>query len=77
VAKMLSVSPAALRRWRIDERGPTCIKIGSLVRYRLDDLEDWLRSRPERGDRSTHSPRRLRERKSRPSNAKDGGQSHR
>ena len=50
VAKMLSVSLAALRRWRIEDRGPRCLKIGSLVRYRLRDVESWLESRPLRGE---------------------------
>src|SRR5207249_10890907 len=50
VAKMLTVSLAALRRWRIEDRGPVCLKIGALVRYRLRDVENWLKSRPVRGE---------------------------
>ena len=56
VAKMLAVSLAALRRWRIENRGPVCIKIGALVRYRPRDVENWLKSRPVRGERiAAHS----------------------
>lgn len=46
VAKKLHVSLACLRRWRLEKRGPQFVKIGQLVRYRPDELENWLRSLP-------------------------------
>lgn len=46
VAKKLNVSLACLRRWRLEKRGPQFVKIGQLVRYRPDELENWLRSLP-------------------------------
>jgi predicted DNA-binding transcriptional regulator AlpA len=49
VAKKLHVSLACLRRWRLEKRGPKFIKIGQLVRYRPEDLEDWLRALPTGG----------------------------
>jgi hypothetical protein len=39
VAEQLHVSVASLRRWRLERRGPQFIKVGSLVRYRPEDLE--------------------------------------
>ena len=49
VAKKLRVSLACLRRWRLEKRGPTFIKIGQLVRYQPEDLDTWLRSLPVGG----------------------------
>lgn len=49
VAKKLRVSLACLRRWRLEKRGPTFIKIGQLVRYQPEDLVAWLRSLPVGG----------------------------
>ena len=46
VAKRLHVSLASIRRWRVERRGPQFIKVGSLVRYRPEDLESWLASLP-------------------------------
>jgi hypothetical protein len=34
VAKQLHVSLALVRRWRLEKRGPTFLKVGALVRYR-------------------------------------------
>jgi Helix-turn-helix domain len=42
VAKQLQISVAALRKWRIERRGPRFIKVGSLVRYKPEDLFAWL-----------------------------------
>jgi excisionase family DNA binding protein len=50
VAKTLALSLAALRRWRLERRGPRFIKVGSLVRYRQTDVELWLSSRPSGGE---------------------------
>jgi predicted DNA-binding transcriptional regulator AlpA len=51
VAKQLSVSVASLRRWRLVNRGPQFIKVGSLVRYRLEEVERWLAELPTGGER--------------------------
>jgi predicted DNA-binding transcriptional regulator AlpA len=50
VAKMLSLSVASVRRWRLLRRGPRYLKIGAAVRYRLEDVELWLESRPSGGN---------------------------
>jgi excisionase family DNA binding protein len=49
VAERLHLSPASLRRWRLEKRGPRFIKVGSLVRYRPEDLEEWLLQQPTGG----------------------------
>jgi excisionase family DNA binding protein len=49
VSRQLHVSLAALRRWRLERRGPQFIKVGSLVRYRPEELEQWLAARPTGG----------------------------
>jgi predicted DNA-binding transcriptional regulator AlpA len=51
LAKKLRVSLACLRRWRLEKRGPAFVKIGPLVRYRLEDLDSWLQSLPTGGMR--------------------------
>jgi helix-turn-helix protein len=49
VAQRLHVSLASVRRWRLEQRGPQFIKVGSLVRYRPEDLDLWLAARPTGG----------------------------
>ena len=46
VAKQIRVSLASLRRWRLLQRGPRFIKAGALVRYRPEDLEQWMENFP-------------------------------
>lgn len=50
VAKMLSVSVATLRRWRLLGRGPRYIKLSAAVRYSQEDLAAWIDSRPVGGE---------------------------
>jgi predicted DNA-binding transcriptional regulator AlpA len=50
VARQLRVSVAALRKWRVMDKGPQFLKIGSLVRYRQSDIDRWLASVPAGGD---------------------------
>lgn len=50
VAKALNISVASLRRWRVEQRGPLFVKVGSLVRYRPEDLESWLAALPTGGE---------------------------
>jgi hypothetical protein len=44
VAKFYCVSLATVRRWRWLRTGPKFHKIGALCRYRMTDLEAYLRS---------------------------------
>jgi predicted DNA-binding transcriptional regulator AlpA len=50
VSKHLRVSVACMRRWRLEHRGPRFLKIGSLVRYRPEDVEEWIKAQPAGGD---------------------------
>ena len=49
VSKRLNVSVAPLRRWRLEKRGPMFVKVGSLVRYRPEDLDSWVAALPTGG----------------------------
>jgi len=49
LAQRLHVSLASLRRWRLERRGPRFIKVSSLVRYRPEDVDDWLSALPTGG----------------------------
>ena len=50
VARQLKVSLASLRKWRVERRGPQFVKVGALVRYRSEDLEEWMATLPKGGD---------------------------
>jgi hypothetical protein len=41
-ARILAVSVAALRRWRIEGRGPEFIRLERCVRYSVKSIESWL-----------------------------------
>jgi predicted DNA-binding transcriptional regulator AlpA len=49
VAKMLGVSVATVRRWRLLKKGPRYLKLGVLCKYKIEDLSAWLESRPSGG----------------------------
>ena len=49
VAKQIRVSLASLRRWRLVQRGPRFVKVGALVRYRPEDLQQWMETLPTGG----------------------------
>jgi hypothetical protein len=49
VAKQINVSLASLRRWRLEQPGPRFVKVGALVRYRPEDLEQWTAALPTGG----------------------------
>lgn len=51
ISTHLRVSIACVRRWRLERRGPKFLKIGSLVRYRPEDVEEWINARPAGGER--------------------------
>lgn len=52
VAQMLSVSVATVRRWRLLRQGPRFLKVSASVRYRPEDVDGWLDSRPSGGSGS-------------------------
>ena len=44
LAKRWSFSQRALSVWRVNGQGPTYLKIGNRIRYRLEDVEAWEKS---------------------------------
>jgi predicted DNA-binding transcriptional regulator AlpA len=50
VARITGMSIASVRRWRLLRQGPQFLKIGSAVRYRSEDISNWLDSRPTGGE---------------------------
>jgi len=50
VSEKLQVSLACLRRWRLQGEGPPYVKMGPMVRYRPQDIEDWLGTLPKGGN---------------------------
>jgi predicted DNA-binding transcriptional regulator AlpA len=51
IAEITGMSLATVRRWRLLRQGPPFRKLGGAVRYRPEELEDWLASRPTGGER--------------------------
>ena len=49
LARALNISVASARRWRLLRQGPKFLKIGVLVRYRPEDVSEWLETRPSGG----------------------------
>lgn len=47
-AAFLKRSPRTLRNWRSQGVGPAFVNVGRNVRYRLIDLERWVRDCTER-----------------------------
>ena len=44
LAENLGVKPFTLLQYRMNGKGPTYIKLGHLVRYRQEDVDEWLES---------------------------------
>lgn len=42
VANLLTNKPNTIEGWRIKGMGPRYIKIGRLVRYRIEDVNAWI-----------------------------------
>lgn len=38
------ISPRTLQRWRLEGKGPIYIKIGRLVRYSCETLDNYIKS---------------------------------
>ena len=57
-AILLCVSPATLRKWRWEGKGPKFIKIGRKVAYRDSDINAFIDSqvRCSTSDLGTHTP---------------------
>lgn len=57
-AKWLGVSEYTLRRWRSQGRGPACVRVGRLVRYRTEDLARWADAHAQVIERGTEGTAR-------------------
>jgi excisionase family DNA binding protein len=56
VAKHLGVRKESIYRW-IDRRGFPAHRVGRLLRFRLSEVDEWVRtSRSAMGDRAGRSP---------------------
>ncbi len=49
VARIMGLSVASVRRWRLLRQGPKYLKIFSSVKYRPEDVAAWIGSRPTGG----------------------------
>lgn len=54
-SQLLSVSVAALRRWRRERRGPRFVRLSRCVRYRVADLEAFVNEGVHGGSREVSS----------------------
>jgi predicted DNA-binding transcriptional regulator AlpA len=52
VAMLCAVSLAAVRKWRLNQKGPKFIRICGSVKYRRTDLDQWLNACPTGGEGS-------------------------
>ncbi len=43
VAEWLAISPETLYYWRHVHKGPRSLKVGGAVRYRISDIEEWIK----------------------------------
>lgn len=50
VARIIGVSVASVRRWRLLHQGPKYRKLGAAVRYSPDDLAAWIETMPTGGE---------------------------
>ena len=50
VSEKIHVSLACLRRWRLRGEGPQYVKVGPLVRYRPEVVEQWVDALPTGGN---------------------------
>jgi predicted DNA-binding transcriptional regulator AlpA len=44
-ARLIGTTPATMRRWRHEGRGPRHVRIGSNIRYRVAWLEEFIAQR--------------------------------
>jgi predicted DNA-binding transcriptional regulator AlpA len=49
IARITGLSVASVRRWRLFRQGPKYLKLGAAVRYRPEDLQAYLNTRPTGG----------------------------
>lgn len=47
-ARYLAVSPGTMRKWREAGKGPEYLRMDSMIRYSIDDLDAYVASHPRR-----------------------------
>lgn len=52
-ARYLAIATQTLANWRSVGRGPRYVRVGRVIRYRIQDIESWL----EAGDSSQEAAR--------------------
>jgi DNA-binding transcriptional MerR regulator len=55
-AQMLGVTVRTLVRWHHQEKGPPRRRNGHGIRYRISEIEDWLRRNPQNRAKSAAVP---------------------
>jgi len=53
VSRLLKVSTKTLEYWRCQGIGPNFVKVGKLVRYRMSDLNEFIRELVEKQHRKS------------------------
>jgi excisionase family DNA binding protein len=48
VARILRCSVSSLNKWRVSGRGPRFVRVGSRVRYRINDVATWVAAQTRR-----------------------------
>jgi hypothetical protein len=56
VSEKLQISVASLRRRRVLRQGPPFVKVGPLVRYRPEALDQWVEELPTGGTGEKRMP---------------------
>jgi excisionase family DNA binding protein len=49
LADRLGISPRTLQDWRSRKVGPPWIRVGRVIRYREEDVNEWIEKRTEEG----------------------------
>ena len=47
VARYLGVPVKTLYKWRLEQHGPPCLRVGKHLRYVPDDVVGWVESRKQ------------------------------
>jgi excisionase family DNA binding protein len=60
VSEITGIKIRTLRKWRHQGRGPAVRRVeGRLVRYSLQDVQEWMRDQPRLTSENTNQPRSL------------------
>jgi excisionase family DNA binding protein len=53
-ADILGLQPNTLEKWRLSGEGPTFVRVGRSIRYRRQDLAEWINGRRSSSTSSGH-----------------------